>query len=361
MLRLVVVAFAGLSFGAAESLCDPAAAVSDKKMIQIRARAEQGYVQEQIELAAAYLSGRGVSQDEAQAAHWYLKAAESGDPEAQNQIGYFYQSGIGVRMDLERAAHWFQLASASGMPWAKVNLGVSYLHGEGVRQNSATARQLFLEAVDKGVGLGATYLGLMAYFGMGMPVDKASAAHWFETGAKLHDPEGSFDLAVLVFEGDGAGHDLRKASELLRFSAGKGYVLAKHGLGLLLVNHPEFARSEQEARLALEEASDAGNWKASIVLGVLERQGRKGLPPDPDRAFYYFDLAALQGGEEGMRVTRADLAALRLKLTREEQADLGAKAEAQFQQHPVPLRFVLKATDMGGATFPELSVTDPAP
>lgn len=356
---VLVIATAGLlSALATDCLCDPADHASE--VARLHARADQGYIPEEIQLAAAYLSGDGVPQDNAQAAHWYLKAAESGNPEAQNQVGYFYQTGIGVRVDLERAAHWFQLASSSGMGWAKVNLGVSYLRGEGVRQNVSTARQLFLEGVDKGIGLGATYLGVMAYFGIGMPADKAAAARWFETGVKLHDPEAAYDLAVLVCQAEGAGRDLHRASELLRFSAAKGFVAGKHALGLLLVNHSEFARTSHEARLALDEASDAGNWKSSVLLGILERKGAGGNPPDANRAFYYFSLAALQGGEEAGRAVSPDLAALRARLTPERQAGLAAQADARFREHPVALKFVLSTAGSKGA-FPMIAVTDPAP
>lgn len=355
---VVVAAVAAFLLVSEDCLAAPADAT--RKMAEIRARAEHGYVQQQIELAAAYLAGRGVPQNSALAAHWYLKAAESGSPEAENQIGYFYQTGIGVQVDLERAVHWFQLASAAGMGSAKVNLGVSYLRGEGVRANAATARQLFVESVDKGVGLGATYLGVMDYFGVGGPVDKAAGVHWFETGARLHDPQSAYDLAVLSCESDSGARDLRRASELLRFSASKGYVAGKHALGLLLVNHPEFAASENEALVELKEASDAGNWKSSAILGVLERDGKYGGAPNPPRAYFYFHLAALQGGKENRQLVSPDLAALEKKLSPEQRTSLAAEAESQFEKNPTPMMFVLKEDEPKGG-FPMVAATDIAP
>jgi len=41
---------------------------------RMQAGAERGSLQQQIELAAAYLAGRGVQRDEKQAAYWYQKA-----------------------------------------------------------------------------------------------------------------------------------------------------------------------------------------------------------------------------------------------------------------------------------------------
>ncbi|HWG21474.1 MAG TPA: tetratricopeptide repeat protein [Terracidiphilus sp.] len=334
----------------------PAHGTADRKLDELRRRADAGYVDQQIELAAAYLAGRGVPQDPAQAAHWYQKAAEGGSPEAQNQIGYFYQKGIGVRVDLERAVHWFQLAAASGMSRAKINLGVSYLKGMGVRKNASTARHLFLEAVDKGAGLGATFLGDMEYFGLGGPVDKGAGEKWFETGAKLRDPEAAYDLAYLYSECEGHQHNIRRAAELLRLSAGKGYVPGKHSLGVLLLRHPELAQPQEEARVLLEDASHAGNWRSTVLLGILARDG-KGIGADASLAYYYFYLAGLQGGTAAQRLLEADFKALSPRLGSEERLSVAARADAFFDQHRVPLSFVLKEGDKD-RNFPMAAVAE---
>ncbi|HKF45799.1 MAG TPA: tetratricopeptide repeat protein [Terracidiphilus sp.] len=324
----------------------------------MRKQAESGYVDQQIALAAAYFAGRGVPQDFGQSAHWYEKAAQAGSPEAQNQIGYFYQQGIGVPVDMVRAVHWFQLASAAGMRRAKVNLGVSYLNGEGVRKNPAMARKLFEEALDKGLGLAATYLGDMDYFGVGVPVDKAAGEKWFEQGAKLHDPESAYNLGDIYFQGEGHAHDMARAAELLRFSAAKGYVPAKHLLGLLLVNHRELAQSDQEAHAALREASDAGSWKASVLLGVLARDARGG-GANRSLAYYYFHLAALQCGDSCAKVLAHDVKMLEEGLSREERAAQATQAEAFFEKHRQQLMFVYAEKDQD-PDFPMAAVADPA-
>lgn len=353
---LLTVATLALDPRAYAQAADPAA---DKKINELRKRAEQGFVDQQIALAAAYLAGRGVPQDLVQAAHWYQKAAQAGSPEAQNEIGYFYQQGIGVPVDWVRAVHWFQLASAAGMRRAKVNLGVSYLNGMGVRKNPALARKLFLEALDKGLGLAATYLGDMDYFGVGGAVDKAAGEKWFEQGVKLHDPEAAYDLGVLYFQQEGHPRDLVRAAGLLRFSASKGYVPAKHSLGMLLVNHPDLAQSNQEAVAALQEASNAGNWKSSVLLGVLARDARNGAA-NPSLAYYYFHLAGLQGGDEGNRVVAADLKVLQRSVSKDERAAQAAHADAWFEQHRQPLMFVYPEKDLD-RDFPMVAVAEPVP
>lgn len=359
VLRTFAIGLATVALIAAESRCVGADPPDAKKIAEMRSRAQQGYVRQQIELASAYLSGNGVPQDAAEAARWYLKAAESGDAGAENEIGYFYQFGIGVPRDAARAMHWFQLASAAGSTWAKVNLGVSYFQGQGVRRDVAAARHYFQEAADKGAGLAAVYLGLMEYFGIDAPANKIAAEHWFQIGAKLHDPEAAFNLAVLVYQGDAGTRNLGEALALLRFSAGKGYVPGMHALGLFLVNHPGLEQSPQEPRQVLEEASDAGSWKSSILLGILERDGRNGVQADASRAYYHFRLAVLEGGEESEHLLRADLDALEQKLPAGQRSTLTAQAQEWVRQHPVALMFALDS-DAENRDFPRVAATDMA-
>src|SRR6201995_620401 len=203
----------------------PVAHAVNPDIPRIQASAERGSVQQQIELGAAYLAGRGVQRDEKQAAYWYEKAANAGDPNAQQQIGYFYQAGFGVERDPARAARWFERAVAGGLISAKVNLGVAYIWGLGVRKDPAFAVQLFREAAKKGSAMGACYLGDMYYFGIGVTKSESDAKHWFEIGSKLHNVAAKSDLALLLLSHpDQASQD--RAIKLLREAATGGSVAA---------------------------------------------------------------------------------------------------------------------------------------
>jgi hypothetical protein len=353
--RSVILSALILSISVA-SFCDSTGSSAARHIAHLRERAEKGFVEDQMELAADYITGRGVPQDPVEAARWYQKAAELGSPEAENQIGYLYQHGIGVRADLDRAFHWYQLASASGFVLAKVNLGVAYLKGLGVSANVSTARQLLFEAANKGSGLAAAYLGGMCLSGVGGPKDIAAAEKWFDAGARAHDPVADYDLAYLLSTQPDHPHDLSRAVVLLRSSAAKGYVPALHGLGLLLLNHPELAESPRESISALEQASLAGNWKSSVTLGVLARDGRN-IPADLALAFYYFHLAALQGGDSARNLLAYDLDQLAQELSSQEQFTRAAQAEAWFQQHPTPLLFVVGKKEQA-RNYPAFAVLD---
>jgi TPR repeat protein len=78
--------------------------------------ANQGNIGAEVRLAALYRDGRGVARDMAQAADWYRKAADQGDVSAQGTLGLLYSIGQGVpRSDVE-AYYWLALAAAAKGP-----------------------------------------------------------------------------------------------------------------------------------------------------------------------------------------------------------------------------------------------------
>lgn len=307
---------------------------------RMQVEAQRGSVQQEIALANAYLLGTGVVRDERQAARWYEKAANSGDPNAQEQIGFFYQAGIGVERNPVRAAEWFERAVAGGSVSAKVNLGVAYVWGIGVRKDPEFAFQLFREAAEKGSGTGACFLGDSYYLGVGVAKNVVMAVRWLEVGAKLHDPEAEFDLALLLLRRSDRA-DTDRAVKLLRESAGSGYVAAKHQLALVLIGDSRFAspRYAKEAVGLMEEASSEGFWKSTTVLGILYREGR-GEPSDKEAAYYHFRIAILQGGQNAATLLANDIRALRSELDESRTLALDSKAVAWVQQHSHALEFV---------------------
>jgi uncharacterized protein len=314
-------------------------------------------IDEEIKLAGDYLAGRGIAQDPKLAAYWYEKAAGAGDPHAEMQIGYLYETGYGVTKDPARAAHWYQLAASGGLVRAKVNLAIAYLWGTGVPANERLALKLLSEAASNGSGLAACYLGDFYAFGIGVPKDQAAAEGWYRKGASLHDPIAEFDLATLLFEAKDHTHDLPAAAALFRESAAAGYVPAMHSLGLLLVRNPEMARSPSEVIDLLNDAANAGNWKSSMLLGILARDGG-GAALDDSAAYYHFRIAVLQHGDEAAKLLAVDLHKLSARLGPDRTRTLDAQADAWYQQHHFVLEFVEKQGENRGG-FPRLALGIP--
>ena len=84
------------------------------EMRWLRLAATQGDAAAQFRLAIAYSFGRGVPEDDAEAARWYRLSAEQGYAAAQYHLGAAYARGRGVGQDDVQAHMWFNLAAAEG-------------------------------------------------------------------------------------------------------------------------------------------------------------------------------------------------------------------------------------------------------
>jgi TPR repeat protein len=299
----------------------------------VRTKAEQGYLQQQLVLAAAYFMGRGVPRDLSQAAYWYRKAADQGNPSAQVELGYFYHAGIGVPRNDAEAVRWYQRAAGGGSARGKLNLAVMYLNGDGVRQDTPEACRLLRSAASEKDGTAEAYLGVMSYFGLGMPVDKSAAEKWFRDGAKHHSPEAEYDLASLYSVNADHVHDIPKAAGLLRLAASEGYVPAEHSLGVLLINHPDLRQKPGEAVSMLSSAAEGGSWRSSVMLGMLARDGKLGAK-DQQAAYRWFRIATLQAGDEARPFLENESGSELPQLTAVERKAADDEARVWFQAHP---------------------------
>ncbi|MBP99209.1 MAG: hypothetical protein CL477_00835, partial [Acidobacteria bacterium] len=105
----------------------------------LRAGAEQGDADAQNELGSRYYAGRGVSQDDTEAARWIRLAAEQGHAPAQYNLGLLYFRSRGVLGDDAEAATWYQRAAEQGYAPAQGGLGYMLAYGAGVDENHVQA------------------------------------------------------------------------------------------------------------------------------------------------------------------------------------------------------------------------------
>ena len=324
---------------------------------QSHAAEEIGRAEKAMALGDDYLTGRGVPQDLQLAASWYERAAGFGSPVAQNQIGYFYQIGLGVLPDATRAVHWYQLSSAGGYPLGKVNLAVAYLWGTGVGKDPKMAEHLLNEAASKGSSAAAAYLGDMYYFGVGVQKDEATAEKWYEKAIRVHSYLAAYRMGKILSEPSEHPRDIERALSLFRESASLGFVPAMHSAGLLLVNHPSLCTSHEEALSLLNKAASAGEWRSSVVLGALARDG-KWVPQDPRAAYFQFRVAAGQGGETASAYVKNDLRILAGQISSEERVKIDEDANVWAQNHNRNLRILFKDRK-DGASIPAFALADP--
>lgn len=107
----------------------------------LRAQAESGDANAQLNLGAAYDSAPAAERDVEQALHWYQLAAEQGLAEAQFKLAHLL---VEEEISASAAAEWMHKAAEQGMVDAQYLLGVIYAEGLGVEMDDAKA-QIWLE------------------------------------------------------------------------------------------------------------------------------------------------------------------------------------------------------------------------
>jgi uncharacterized protein len=77
--------------------------------------------------------------DYARAFHDWLGLAEQGEPAAEAGIGFLFHKGLGVTQDDAEAAAWFVKAAEQGQAEAQLLLGTLFFFGQGVPQSYVSA------------------------------------------------------------------------------------------------------------------------------------------------------------------------------------------------------------------------------
>jgi TPR repeat protein len=97
---------------------------ADQKPIEeVKAKAEAGDAQSQVELGLRYDKGEGVAKDQVEAVKWYRKAAEQNYARAQYDLGLSYLDGEGVPKNPVEGMKWLRKAAEQNYAAAQYNLG----------------------------------------------------------------------------------------------------------------------------------------------------------------------------------------------------------------------------------------------
>jgi len=108
-----------------------------------RPLADKGQASAAHNLGLLYRYGRGVPQNDVEAAQWFRRAAGSGFARAQVNLGAMYAAGQGFARDDAEAAKWFRLAAEQGDPYAQYDLGFMFRRGRVKAQNAEEVAQWY--------------------------------------------------------------------------------------------------------------------------------------------------------------------------------------------------------------------------
>jgi len=150
----------------------------------LRAEAERGDSDAQVNLGYLFARGQGVRADQLEAFRLYALSAKQGNGEGMNALGFKYEHGTGIRPDAAKAVHWYCLAIARGNPRAMNNLALMLDAGKAVPKDRAEARSLWQQAaaldhVNAMYNLGVSYLA-----DRDLPADPAEGQRWIFAAAR---------------------------------------------------------------------------------------------------------------------------------------------------------------------------------
>lgn len=157
-------------------------------------RADQGISSAQNSLGIRYETGKGVTQNYAEALKWYEKAASQGYGNAVANMGRFYMLGLGVPKDEPAAMLWFSKAADLGVPEAQSIVGYAYLRGlYGYDVDTEKAFMYFSKAAEGGSASAQGNLANMYLQGIFVEKDFEKAGLLYERA--LEGADSAVDVA----------------------------------------------------------------------------------------------------------------------------------------------------------------------
>ena len=230
-----------------QHLARPPAPANPQVLQTLRARAEGGDVNAQVELGQKYYAGNGVEKSGVEAAKWLRKAAEQGHAPAQYDLAVMLDDGQGVQTDKAEALKWYLQAARQGYAKAQYNLGFNYSHGDGVPQDYAEALSWYRKAADQGFANAQINLGTLYTNGEGVPQDAAAGVAWFQKAAAQGAANAQFYMGEAYARGRGVQQDDKTAVDWYRRAADQGQARAQSRLAQAYSEGKGIAQSAEEA------------------------------------------------------------------------------------------------------------------
>ncbi len=171
---------------------------ADQKPIEeVKAKAEAGDAESEVELGLRYTNGEGVAKDQVEAVKWFRKAAEQNLARAQKNLGICYDKGEGVTKDQVEAVKWFRKAAEQNYADAQNDLGASFYNGEGVAKDQVEAVKWFRKAAEQNFAKAQFNLNVCYYNGEGVAKDYVEAYKWLLLAARQGDEDAKKNMTEL--------------------------------------------------------------------------------------------------------------------------------------------------------------------
>ena len=261
---------------------------------KLKEAAEGGDAEAQFKFGECCQNGRGVKQNDAEAAKWYGKAAEQEHAAAQFKLAECYQNGKGVNLDDAEAVKWYRKAAKQGQTDAEYRLGDCYFDGKGVARNCSQAVNWYRKAAEQGHAVAQFKLAECLFNGCGVPQDETDAVKWYYLSAEQGHAEAQLKLAECFLNGRGVTREEAGAVKWCHKAAEQGNTEAQFILAECLFTGCGVNENKQDAVKWYRKAAEQGHPKAQFKLGNCYRSGI-GIKEDKEEAAEWYRKASKQG------------------------------------------------------------------
>jgi hypothetical protein len=167
----------------------------------------------------------------------WREAADRGVPAACDRLGRAYRDGeLGLTPDDVQARHWFLRAADLGDPGGALNLGAMLMLGRGGKVDEAGALALYRRAAEQGSATAEANIAGVYWVGTATtPKDRAEAVRHYLLAAKGGNVVAERMLSVAYGTGDGIAHDDAQQLAWAREAAEHGDAVSQNTVGYLIL------------------------------------------------------------------------------------------------------------------------------
>ena len=244
----------------------PVVAGDPPDISKLTAAADKGDAEAQLDLARAYLNGKGVEKDPAKAFELTKEAAALGHPEALGGMGFFYSQGLAVQKSEQQAADWFKKGAEAGSLKAQTNLGIVLRQGKDIKTSNEESLAWLHKAAGGGFLEAKSVLGQLYFTGDKLqPKDFDKAVPFLQEAAEAGDPVCQNMLGVAFRDGRGVEKSRDLALEWFKKAARNNDRKAQLNLAQLLGVESPRCENRQEALKWLIIASERNELGATKI------------------------------------------------------------------------------------------------
>lgn len=258
--------------------------------------AHMGVAESQFHLSQCYQFGKGVPLNPAKQVKWLKKALRTNpnNTDALIALATCFLTGRGVSQNAAEAFDLLTTAARLGSSEAIVKRALCYLRGCGVPQHIQTALTTLRDEEKRGSALAKLELGICLKHGMGVEKDVSGAFILLSEAMRLGSLDAKIEVAKCLKDGIGVPVQREEAILLLKEASLQGSMLASVELGVwnLFSNGAPFNR--EEAFKLFQATAQAGEPLAIFWLGRCFHLGLH-VPVNIPLAITHYTQASLLG------------------------------------------------------------------